>query len=509
MPSTSSGAAGVPSSYKLPSVFLQVKFGASPNSAGGAARRIFLLGNKTSAGSATVDTQRVVLTSADDAKTYFGEGSELHLAAQVVYTKHPGATLDALAVTEPAGSKATATMTVTGAATGSGTLKLYIHGVRVDVAVISGDSANSIAANINAAINGLSRFLNVTATVLANVVTVTARHNGTRSNNIRVRYTADSSITGSTFAWSAATLTTGTGDDSLTAALATAATTREHLYAVAHQVTSQLQAIQTQLGTMAGPLVGDRQQAVSISVAVLGTATTQAETLNEERMQLLWMPTCDSLPFLVVAAWTALRAKAEEASPSANLSSFNPTAVDLWTMIGDQTMVGPQSSSASYVTASQAGSALDVGLTPIMVTSGTLHPFVPLSITTHSNDAGGNPDTRTLCTNYVTVPDAFADEISVYVPTAFPDLKLDDDPVEGDDPLPPNVTTPGVVKAQIFSLYKRQFSDKGHTKNADTDFLSWAFNLDTSNSNRLNATMPITPAPWFTQFSGQVAQLSA
>lgn len=509
MPTTSSGAAGVPVSNKLPSVFLQVAFGQSPNSAGGAARRILLLGNKTSAGSMTVDTQRVTLTSADDAKTYAGEGSELHLAAQVVYAKYPAATVDMIAVTEPAGTKATATFTVTGAATGSGTLRIYIHGVRVDVAVYSGDSANTIASNVSAAINGLSRLLNVTASPSTNTVVVTARHNGTRSNSIRVRYTAETSITGSTFAWSGSTLSTGTGDDSLTAALATAATTREHLYASAHMVTSQLQAIQTQLNTMAGPLVGKRQQSVNISVAVLGTATTQAETLNAERMQLLWYPNSDSLPFLVVAAWCALRAQAEESSYSTNLSSFNPTAVDLWTMIGDQTMVGPQASTTDYVTDSQAAAALDVGLTPVQVAPGTLHPYVPLSITTHSNDAGGNPDTRTLCTNYVTVPDAFADELAAYVPSAFPDLKLQDDPLDGDDPLPPKVTTPGVVKAQVYTLYRRQFADKGHVKNSAIDFASWAFNLDSSNLNRLNATMSVTPAPWFTQFSGKVAQLTA
>lgn len=502
MPTISTGAAGVPISYKLPGVYLQVVFGASPSGAGGGPRKVLLLGNKTAAGSATADTEKVQLFSPADAVTYHGEGSELALMAAAAFLKAPAATIEAIAVTEASGTKASGTITVVNSATGSGTARFYVHGVECAVAVYSGDVIATIAANIAAAINAQSAKLNATASAALGVVTITARHNGTRGNLIKLRKSIDASITATTFTLSGATLSGGSGTDTLTAALTTAATARDHYYAVASVDTTALQAVQTQLDTMAGPLVGKRQQAVYASHDVLGTATTQAEALNEERFQGLWAPKYETLPCVIAAAWAAMRSVEEGVSVSVNLSSFNPSAVDLWPA------VLPPPSEGDWLTNSQANSALDVGLTPLMVREGDKHPFIPLSITTHSNDASGNPDTRTLTTNYVTVPDAFADEFAVWLPTTFVAMKLAEDVESGDDPLPPLTTTPGTVQAMWFDVARRQFENAGHIVDLDDDGAQWAFSIAPGNPNRLNATMPITPSAWFTQMSAQVRQLT-
>lgn len=500
MATLSTGAAGVPAGYKRPGVFLRVVFGASPNGAGGNTRKVLLLGNKTSAGSATVDTEKVLLTSLNDSATYHGSGSELYLMAAAAFLKAPAATIEAIAVTEATGTKATATITVANAATGSGTAKFYIHGVEIAVAVFSGDSANTIAANINAEINAKGSLLNVTSAVVGAVVTVTARHNGTRGNLIKIRKLIDASITATTFTLSAAALSTGSGVDSLTAALATAATSRMHYYALASVDTTAIQAVQTQCDTMAGPLVGKRQVFVWASHDTLGTATTQVEALNEERGQCVWAYQFETLPCVIAAAWAAMRSVAESESISVNLSSFNPNAVDLWPA------VKPPPSEGNWCTDSTCNSALDVGLTPIQVREGDKHPFVAMSITTHSNDASGNPDTRTLTTNYVQVPDLFADDFAAWVPSTFPNMKLRADQASGDDQLPPNVTTPGVVKAMWQDVARRDYEGKGHINDLDADYASWAFNLSSANPNRLNATIPITPAPWFLSMSADIEQ---
>lgn len=500
MPTISTGAAGVPISRKLPGVYLQVVFGASPNGAGGGTRKVLLLGNKTSSGSATVDVDKVLLTSVDDAVTYFGSGSELHLMAAAAFQMAPAATIEAIAVTEAAGTKGVMTITVANAATGSGTARFYIHGVEIAVAVLSGDSANTIATNINNEINAKGSQLNAVATVVAPVVTITARHNGTRGNLIKVRKTIDASITATTFTLSGSALSTGSGVDSLTAALAVAAATRSHYYALANVDTTAIQAVQTQCDTMAGPLVGKRQVFVWASHDTLGTATTQAEALNEERGQCLWAYNYETLPCVIAAAWTAMRSVAEADNISVNLSSFNPSAVDLWPA------VKPPPSEGNWCTDTNANAALDVGLTPLQVREGDKHPFIPLSITTHSNDSLGNPDTRTLTTNYVQVPDLFADDLAAWVPSTFPNMKLRADQASGDDPLPPNVTTPGIVRAMWFDVARRDYENAGHINDLDTDGESWAFNLTSGAPSRLSATIPITPAPWFYALSGKIEQ---
>lgn len=495
-------AIGVPLSYKLPGAFVRVVFGASPNGAGGATRTVLLLGNKTTAGSATVDTEELLITSADEAKTYFGAGSELHLMVVAALKMAPAVTIKAIAIGEAAGTKASGTITVTGTAGGSGTAYFYLHGVEIPVSVLKGQAENTIAANIAAEINAKGDELNCTASVALNVVTLTARHNGLRGNLIKLRKKVDSEITTTVFALSGATLATGSGTDALTATLATAATQRHHYYALASVDTTALQAVQVQCDTMAGPLVGSRQQFIWATHDTLGTATTQVEALNEERGQCLFANKFETLPCEIAAAWAAVRSVAEGTELSVNLSSFNPELVDLYPA------VKAPPSEADWLIDSAANSALDVGLTPLQVRAGDKHVYVPLSITTHSNDSSGNPDTRTLTTNYVTVPDAFADAFATWLPTAFPGMKLRADVTSGDDPLPPNTTTPGVVKSMWQELARREFENPGHINDLDIDYESWTFKLVAGNPNRLDAVMPITPAPWFTQGTADVRQLT-
>jgi len=453
-----------------------------------------------------LDSEEADFIDLDDARAKAGP-SELLLMAKAAWIKAPAARLKAIATTPPAGVAATGTINVSGSATGNGSVETVIHGVKISTAVFVANPVNTIAANIASDINAKSDDLLVTAVAAINgagpdwKVTVTARHVGTRGNLIRLRVKKDASITGTSFTASGSTLSGGTGDDSLTTALATASTQRHHYYALAHVVTTQLQAVQAQCDTMAGPLVGKRQQFIFGSVDTLGTLTTQVEALNEERGQVVWMKNGESLPCQMAAAWAAIRAVAEGSRVSVNLSALlNPDVVDLWPA------VVPPASDADFIKDSEAAAALDVGISPIQIRAGDKHPYVSLSITTHSNDASGNPDARTLTTNYVSVPDAFADEFAAWIPSTFRDVNLRDDALLGDDPLPENVTTPGIIKSMWKDEARRNWEKRGHINGLDVDYADWAFNIAAGNPNRCNATMPITPAPWFTQMSAKIAQ---
>ncbi len=73
----------------------------------------------------------VKLTDQDDAKTRFGQGSELHLQAVAYFVQDPSGSLTALPVTESAGVRATATLTLVGTATASGTIRMSILGTPI------------------------------------------------------------------------------------------------------------------------------------------------------------------------------------------------------------------------------------------------------------------------------------------------------------------------------------------------------------------------------------------
>ena len=107
----------IPNSYKVPGTFLLVSLAVGPRSAGDAARKVLLFGNKTASGTATV-AKTVAVFSEDDAKTLFGRGSELHLMCRAALLANPSVTLFAIPIAESAGASATGTLVYTGPATG-------------------------------------------------------------------------------------------------------------------------------------------------------------------------------------------------------------------------------------------------------------------------------------------------------------------------------------------------------------------------------------------------------
>lgn len=147
--------------------------------------RSLCIGQKLAAGTAVVNTPYIV-TSTAQAVTLFGQGSMLARMMALFRLSNPVGECWCIALADNAGGvAATGTITVTGPSTAAGTINLYIAGQNVQVAVGSTDSANTIATNINIAINA-ALDLPVTSTVLTNVVTMTCRWKGLTGNDIQV-----------------------------------------------------------------------------------------------------------------------------------------------------------------------------------------------------------------------------------------------------------------------------------------------------------------------------------
>lgn len=116
-----------------------------------------------------------------------GQGSVLH-AMHKVYRKNDSfGTVWVLPVKLDVGSAAAGSITITGAATASGVLSLYVAGQRVQVPVVAGDVAVAIAASVAAAIEA-NQALPVKAVVGEGaVVTVTAKFKGLLGNDITLQ----------------------------------------------------------------------------------------------------------------------------------------------------------------------------------------------------------------------------------------------------------------------------------------------------------------------------------
>ncbi len=180
---------GIPTALRTPGVYAE--FNPSRAASGPAllAYRALLVGQKTSAGTATANTI-VRCTSATQASLLGGVGSMLHRMAMAWFASNKSTELY-LGVLDDngAGVLATKTLTFAGTATAAGTINCYIGGELVQCAVASGDAHTAVSTALNAAIDAVknTRGLPVTTANSSGVVTLTARNKGTVGQDLNVR----------------------------------------------------------------------------------------------------------------------------------------------------------------------------------------------------------------------------------------------------------------------------------------------------------------------------------
>lgn len=168
-------------SNRVPGVYVEMD--PSQANTGVANQTTLLFGQITAAGSATPDHPFIV-ESVAQVQAACGAGSMLDAMAERYLARDPFGTLYLLPLADnPAGVAAHGTVTITGTATASGTLNLYIAGQRVQSVVTSGDTATVIAANLLAAIATMTS-LPVSEAAAAGVITLTALNKGEAGNGI-------------------------------------------------------------------------------------------------------------------------------------------------------------------------------------------------------------------------------------------------------------------------------------------------------------------------------------
>ena len=171
---------GFDSNYKVPRFAGRIDFGAGRIATPGQLK-VLLCGMKTSAGSLTPNQDVVQVFTEDEVDTKCGAGSQL---ARMCYAamRVPGIELWVAPVTEPAGTAATATITIAGAWTTAGQIDVALAGEQFSVATTIADTPTTVAANIVAAITARSK-LPFTATNAAGIVTVTVKNLGVQGKD--------------------------------------------------------------------------------------------------------------------------------------------------------------------------------------------------------------------------------------------------------------------------------------------------------------------------------------
>lgn len=329
----------IPSNILVP--FIAVEFDGSKASQGPSLLnyRALLLGQKTSAGTATAN-QAYKLTNADQAIALFGRGSMLHRQAIQWFKRNQFTELWCAAVADNgAGVAATGTLTFTGPATAAGTLNLYLGAQLIQVAVAAGDTATAIATAAAAAINA-NLDLPVTATSALGVVTVTHRHKGTVGNDfdMRANYQDGEALpAGVTLAVVA--MSGGATNPVLTTLIANLGDTWYHLIAHGWTDATSLTALETEMARRWGPMVQKDGQLLASTNGTASALGTVGDSRNSKHSSIVAQPGKNPLvpPSEFAAGLAAVVAYYANPDPAAPLQTLEldflqPAESDLFTI---------------------------------------------------------------------------------------------------------------------------------------------------------------------------------
>lgn len=498
---------GLAANDPVPGAYLEINFAQGEAAGSGSGRAILLMGNKTSSGSATADTviygpdTAVPCQTEADVISLFGAGSELHRMFRRVVKVNRVTSVYFLAVAASGGTAASTTIVVANAATGNGNLRTWVGDEYVDTAIVSGDSASSIGANLETSINSMTHWP-VTASNSSGTVTLTAKIAGPRGNQIRVRTLITSGIATTATKGAGALLSSGATADSNTTALGTILAKRFYYIVSAAEDATQLGALVTQVNSQAAATTGIRQRAFGGSQDSLSNTITIATGINAARAEIAWQLNSDLTAAelaanhaAVVAAWEAERTP----RPLHNFSGFgnDPATQPYWVI--------PAPLSGSAPTRANIKSALQNGITPIASNSnGTT--YMVKRITTRSLN-GSTADYRIRDAHKVTVCDFFADDLIAKTVLQFSGKDIADDPPQGAREPGPQVVTPSRYRACVFRLLN-EYDENDQLDRVDIIKAGTIVQREASPNTRMSALIPMRPISIADQFAVQVNQVA-
>lgn len=444
--------------------------------------RTLLIGQKLTAGTAAAGVP-VIVSTTSQAIALFGRGSMLARMHAIYRLSDPTGEVWCLPVADAgAGVAATGTITVTGPATAAGTINLYIAGQNVQVAVGSTDTANTIAASINTAINA-ALDLPVTSAVATNVVTLTCRWKGATGNDIsmqdsfRAQAGGESLPTGVALAYNGSGyLTAGATNPTLTTTITAMGDDPYDFVIHPYTDSTSLDVFATEYGDASGRWSWSRQVYGHVYSALRGTLsalTTAGGLRNDPHMTIAGIDVdCPHPAYEYAAAYGARNAvyiAADPARPTqtgqlAGLIAPRPGKKFIWT---------------------ERNSLLTYGIATSFVVSGVLQ--IERAITTYQKNTFGQADPSYLDSETLHTAAYVLRYLSSAITSKYARHKLANDGTRygaGNA-----VVTPSVIRSELLAAYD-VLEDRGIVENKEAFTEHLIVERDTLNPNRLNVLFP-------------------
>jgi phage tail sheath gpL-like len=442
---------GVDPQDPTPGIIRDLIFAQNASGGGGSSRDVVLLGNKTSAGSETVNTLNGEVVDSNDMEARVGRRSELNWMYRVFRAIDKTARVYFIAVTE-AGTASTFTLTVANAATDTTTAVIEWGGETMEMTINSGDSVASITDALAAKINANLYWPFTASSDGVSVVTVTTANTGVRSvyvaNPFRVtlRKAITTTITKSAVA-------AGATEDDFTTAYSVLNTAGTFFYQVSAKtaittVTATDNGIGehlTNIASQALPNPGKGQIGIFGLVSTQANATLVGVSAPANSVYAVFVRAENNpwFPGMLAAHVAAVKRNAEIVDPGANLTGYTVSDTT-------QFLVPPPYDKTDYPTDTEIRADLNNGITPITFSaSGT--PSIVRQIT-------GKNWTNSASTKDYRAREGHIPSVVLYLwevvrsrYAATKQGRVAADPPRGQKPLP-GTTTPGAVKALIQNI---------------------------------------------------------
>jgi len=495
---------GLAASDPVPGEYVEVAFAQGPASLATAADAILVIGNMlaTGAGSAVTlygpDTV-VPMTGADDASVLFGPGAELHRQLRQIYKLNKTTPVYAIACAENgSGVAGTCQITITGTATGSGALRVYLDDEFVDTGFVTGDTPTVMAAAAIVQINANTHWM-ATAGASAGVITLTSKQKGPRAN-LSTAFARVIPFSGSGVTVSPSTPTafaSGAGADSVSAALAAIVAKKFYYIVPAHVDSTNLNLIHAQIVSQALPVTGIRQRMVVGSKDSLANAITVVDGMNGARVELVWLAESNIPPSELAAKMAAIYTLGESSTiPRLNFNSYGEGDGEPWSVSAPLSGAAP--------TRSQIYAALNAGVSPIGVRSATSTYLVKRVTTRYKN--GAVVDYRIRDPHKVLISDRYATSLSNKAALQLRGKSIGNDPIKNEPTPGPSVTTPRLVKTLIDTV-TTAYGNDDLLQNVSRIKANTVAIRSTSNTSRIGARVPLEPVDILDQLAFRVDQV--
>ncbi|EEJ0780849.1 phage tail protein [Salmonella enterica] len=403
----------IPGSIRKPGVYMEFNTRMAVNTLPGNEQTLLIIAPMLPAGT-TPPLEAVNVFSDDEAATLFGEGSLAHLMAKAAIDANPYLQLQVIGQEDdPAGIAATGTLSLTGPATGSGTLSLWVGNTCIKVAVSTGDTADALYQSLAAAVNA-TRALPVTASVTVTgeapaqvtTLTLTARSKGAWGNDIVLR--ATSTAGGVTLTLTA--MSAGANNPDIQPALDAVFAAGHNIIAIPWTDQATLQTLREHLKNTGNAM--EQRGAVGVAgwPGSLATGTTLASHSNDGRTTIGWYPGSVCLPGILAATYAAVIASEED--PARPLNTLPLAGLDI-TALSDRAGQTEQEN------------ALHNGLTPFEVGTGDTVQIVR-AVTTYTKNAAGVDDPALLDLTTIRTLDYTRKACRQRIALRFPREKLRD-----------------------------------------------------------------------------------